>query len=392
MTRRNSGRRGHGEGAVYRRKSDGKWVGVVDAGFVDGKRQRRVLYGESEREVIGKVNGARRELDDGLSLNGRQQTVSDYVNRWLEQRDPRTPVAGVRKLRYTTWQGYEARMRRHALPHLGTLQLGKVRPDHIRAMLTAVSESVGQTTVAMVRDTLATILGRAVKDRVLPYNPVHAVDSVARTQPRAYVLTADQASALLRAAEGNALEALFVVTLHAGLRESEALGLQWSDLDLDRAQLTVSRALARVKGAGLQTFDPKTPASAATIPLTARAVMALRAHRDRVVESGRLPVGFVFSTSKGTPLSASNMLRRSFYPLCAKAGIPTRRQDDGTLGCRFHDLRHACGSLLIQQGVRPKDVQMILRHSKLSTTMDLYVHSYDADLRDAVGRLGAATI
>lgn len=35
---------------------------------------------------------------------------------------------------------------------------------------------------------------------------------------------------------------------------------------------------------------------------------------------------------------------------------------------------------------------MILRHSKLSTTMDLYVHAYDADLRDAVGRLGAATI
>jgi len=284
-------------------------------------------------------------------------------------------------------------MRRHALPTLGTVQLGKIRPDHVRAMLTRVSGSgMAQTTVAMVRDTLATILERAVRDRVLPYNPVHAVDSVPRAKPRAYVLTAEQASALLRAAEGNALEALFVVTLHAGLRESEALGLKWSDLDLDRAQLTVSRALARVKGAGLQTFDPKTPASAATIPLTARAVMALRAHRDRVVESGRLPAGFVFSTSKGTPLSASNMLRRSFYPVCERAGIPTRRQPDGSQGLTFHGLRHSCGSLLIQQGVRPKDVQMILRHSKLSTTMDLYVHSYDADLRDAVRRLGAATI
>ena len=71
------------------------------------------------------------------------------------------------------------------------------------------------------------------------------------------------------------------------------------------------------------------------------------------------------------------MLRSSFYPLCERAGIPTRLQPDGTRGLRFHDLRHACGSLLVQAGVRPKDVQTILRHSKLSTTMDLYVHAFD---------------
>ena len=84
------------------------------------------------------------------------------------------------------------------------------------------------------------------------------------------------------------------------------------------------------------------------------------------------------------------MLRSNFFPICARAGIPTRLQADGTHGLRFHDLRHSAGSLLIQSGVRPKDVQAILRHSKVSTTMNLYVHSYDEDLRAAVGKLGAA--
>ena|SRR5436190_5534512 len=83
-------------------------------------------------------------------------------------------------------------------------------------------------------------------------------------------------------------------------------------------------------------------------------------------------------------ISASNLLRRSFYPLCARAGIPTRP------GLRFHDLRHSCGSLLIAEGVKPKLVQAILRHSKLSTTMDLYVHAYDEDLRGAVASLDRA--
>lgn len=68
-----------------------------------------------------------------------------------------------------------------------------------------------------------------------------------------------------------------------------------------------------------------------------------------------------------------------------------RTQPDGTRGLRFHDLRHSSGSLLIQQGVRPKDVQAILRHSKVATTMDLYVHSYDEDLRTAVAKLGKVT-
>jgi integrase len=99
------------------------------------------------------------------------------------------------------------------------------------------------------------------------------------------------------------------------------------------------------------------------------------------VAHDRLPVGYVFSTGNGTPISASNMLRSNFFPICTRAGIPTRP------GLRFHDLRHSAGSLLIQAGVRPKDVQTILRHSKVSTTMDLYVHSYDEDLRAAVGKL-----
>lgn len=276
-------------------------------------------------------------------------------------------------------------MRRHVLPSLGATRLSKLTPDSIRGMLGRLAATgVSSTTVACTRDTLATILERATKDRVLPYNPAHAVDGVQRAKRQGFTLTAAQAAAFLRAAEGDPYSALFVVALHAGLRQSELLGLEWGDLDLDRATLTVRRSLARVKGQGLRLVEPKTEASAATIPLAPRAVAALRAHRDSLVASYRLPVGLVFTTELGTPVSASNLLRRHFYPACARAGIPTRP------GLRFHDLRHACGSLLIQAGVQPKDVQTILRHSKVSTTMDLYVHAFDEDLRGAVASLDRA--
>jgi len=89
-------------------------------------------------------------------------------------------------------------------------------------------------------------------------------------------------------------------------------------------------------------------------------------------------------------MSASNVLRRISYPVATAAGLPTRRQADGTQGVRLHDLRHGCGSLLVALGIKPKVVQAILRHSKLSTTMDLYVHAYDDDLRGAVAELSKA--
>jgi integrase len=295
------------------------------------------------------------------------------------------------KLRYTTWTGYESRMRRHVIPTLGALPIAKLTPEHIRTLLAKVAGAgLSGTTVAMVRDTLSTAMRRAVRDRLIGFNPVEAVDAVQRSRPRAYTLTAQQARTLLRSAGGDPLEAVYVLALRAGLRQSELLGLHWRDVDLEAGTLTVKSALVRVTGDGLRDFDPKSAASAATIPLAPSAIVALRAHRTRQLEmrlragSVRQESGYVFTTEIGTPISASNLLRRSFYPLCSRAGIPTRP------GLRFHDLRHSCGSLLIAEGVKPKLVQAILRHSKLSTTMDLYVHAYDEDLRGAVGALDHA--
>ncbi|HSW95190.1 MAG TPA: tyrosine-type recombinase/integrase [Patescibacteria group bacterium] len=376
-----------------RQRADGRWEARVRL----GNGQRRSVFAKTQREALTKLRALHAEQDAGLRLDGRGQTVADYIKNWLDERDPRTPAAGVRKLRHTTWAGHESRLRTHAIPAIGSIPIGQLTPEHIRAMLTKIStSSLSPTTVAMVRDNLATILQRAVRDRVLPYNPVSAVDTITRAKAATYVLTADQARALIHAAAGDEYEALIVLALHTGLRSGEMFGLQWVDVDLDKAQLTVRQSLIRVTGEGLRPSAPKTAASSATIPLTATAVAALRAHRVRQIEQ-RLKAGtnwqetgYVFTTELGTPVSASNYMRRHFYPIAALAGIPTRRQADGTQGLRLHDLRHGCGTLLISAGVKPKLVQTILRHSRLSTTMDLYVHAYDEDLRGAVASLESA--
>ena len=100
-------------------------------------------------------------------------------------------------------------------------------------------------------------------------------------------------------------------------------------------------------------------------------VAALRRHWARQtqekLDTGPLyeDLGLVFASEIGTPLEASNMVRRSFKPLLQRAGLPR---------IRFHDLRHTCATLLLISGVHPKFVQELLGHSSISVTLDIYSH------------------
>ena len=72
--------------------------------------------------------------------------------------------------------------------------------------------------------------------------------------------------------------------------------------------------------------------------------------------------------------------------ICARAGIPTARLPDGRRGFRFHDMRHSTASIMAARGERPEVIQRVMRHAKVSFTLDRYVKVYREDIRDAVQR------
>jgi integrase len=181
------------------------------------------------------------------------------------------------------------------------------------------------------------------------------------------VLSPTQVKALLSAARGHRLEALYVLALHTGLRRSELLGLKWTDVDLDTGTLSVQRSLERDG-----TFNPpKRDKSRRTVKLTGQAVEALKSHRAHQNEE-RLRLGslwedhdLVFPNRVGKPMNADNLYHREFKPLLKKAGFS---------GFTFHSLRHTCATLLCSKNVSPKIVQEILGRATISQTMDTYSH------------------
>ncbi len=197
----------------------------------------------------------------------------------------------------------------------------------------------------------------------------------------ARALDTGEALRFLEQVKGDRLEALYGVAIALGLRQSEAFGLRWHDVDLDRGLLTVRHQLRVVDGEPMF-VEPKSRRSRRTVTLPAPVLALLKRHRTQQkveqVESARWrDHQLVFCTPIGTPLDGSNV-RKHFATHLAAADLPA---------IRFHDLRHSAASLLAVRGVSQRVVMEILGHTQMATTSNVYTHITSDSMKEATDRM-----
>lgn len=360
-------RRGHNEGTISKRP-DGLWQARVSLGYrIDPKgepqRVRKSVYGKTRKEVVEKMDALRRGHEQGLPVDLKRQTVAQYLTQWLE--DSVKPTVRPR-----THVSYSQLVQKHIIPALGTLQLAKLAPQHVQKMMKDLAaKGLSPRTIQYVRAVLRRALGQGEKFGLIPRNVATLVDPPRSVHRDNVYLDDRQASAFLNAVEGDPFEALYAVSLWLGLRQGEALGLRWDDIDFDNLTLTVRYQVQRI-GGKLTLTEPKTKKSRRTVPLPKRVAVKLREHRLRQLEA-RLTAGekwdgswnLVFTTSIGTPLDARNVIR-PFKAILAKAGLPDMR---------WHDLRHSSATLQLAYGATTREIMETLGHSQ-ETMTNLYAH------------------
>ncbi|OLE26300.1 MAG: hypothetical protein AUG44_13450 [Actinobacteria bacterium 13_1_20CM_3_71_11] len=195
-----------------------------------------------------------------------------------------------------------------------------------------------------------------------------------------------EARAFLKAIKGVRLEVRWLIAVTLGLRQGEALGLRWEDVDLDAGTLRVRAQLQRDPSTGdLVRVETKTARSRRTLPIPPSVLAALRLHREqqdreRVDADSWADPGWVFATRLGTPVHPRNDYR-SFREIIRQAGL---RQ------VRLHDLRHTAASVLLAQGVPARVVMEILGHSQISVTLNTYAHVAPEIAREAAERVEGA--
>lgn len=349
-----------GDGITKRK--DGRYMARYTVPTEDGPK-RRVIYGKKYGDVETELMEARGDAARGLIYDAGNLTVEEYLTRWLSDSVRDT-------VRQRTYERYEGIVRVHLIPAFGSMKLKALTPAHVRGLYRQkLDAGLAPRSVLHIHRTLSKALKQAVDDGLIPRN---AAASVKPPQPRREEirpLDLEQVRALLEAAAGDRLEAIFVLAVSTGMRRGELLGLKWEDVDLDAGTLQVRRTLSEPKGGCI--FEPPKSGKGRSIRLTNRAVTALRAHRkaqleERIQSAGLWEKqGLVFSSSIGTPISGGN-LNRAFKAVLERAGLPQ--------STRFHDLRHTCATLLLKQGVHAKFVQELLGHSDISLTLNVYSH------------------
>jgi integrase len=356
-------KRANGEGSIYR-KSDRLWCGQ----FVLPTGKRRTVYGKTRREVVQKL--AELQCDPTTTAPGRS-TLGQFMTRWFETASP--------SLRPTTCATYRSLIKCHVLPYVGDEQLTRVSPLTLEQLYADLeAKGVSPRMRQQVHALLHCALGKAVRLKLIRDNPASVVDRPRARRREIRALTADEVGVLLRAAEGDRLEALYVVAVTTGLRQGEIFALKWKDINLRQRVLSVRRALLDA-GGHREIADPKTAKGKRRVELPDLAVKALKAHRGQLQVTPH-PESWVFTDVRGGTLRRSNFIRRNWAPLLAHAGLD---------GVRFHDLRHTCASLLLAGGIHPKVVQERLGHATIAITLDTYSHVVGSLQRDAADRIDA---
>lgn len=388
-------------GPVAEQLGDGRWhvfvvVGTKPGGGIDRRHIKRATKAAAEEradELLDQVRAG------AVVKPGRALTVAQWMATYLDTVAPRrcTPQ---------TVYDYRSKCRNWIVPHIGSLRLDRLQPEHLDAMYLAMDRAGKAASHALkVHRILSRALEVAYRRGMVSRNVAKLVDAPSGAAPDMANLTREQALAVLAAAQGRRNSARWSVALALGLRQGEALGLRWAHVDLVAGELHIPKQLrrriyehgcggtcGRKRGVncprrsegGLVFADPKGK-SKRTIPLPKPLVLELERHRETQSLERTWASGWwdeqdmVFAQPDGRPVDPRADWA-DWKDLLVAAGIPH---------VRLHDARHTAATLLRAQGVDLGVIQEILGHTDARTTKR-YAHKVDELTRDATDRIGRA--
>lgn len=372
-----AGKRANGEGTVYQRTSDGRWLGVVVTGYTpEGRPVRKTVSARTRAEASKKFRDLQRHLEDGLPAPDATVTVSTLLTRWHDDvlSHQVAPSAAT---------NYMSVAVHHIVPSIGRkrlLDLTTADVDQLIARELAAGCSVSMA--RRVRSVLAQAIDQAIRWGWVGRNVASLARAPKSDRKEGRTLSEAEARHFLETLQGHRLEVLFTLMLATGLRRGEALGLRWEDFDPKRGVLRVQRQLQR-EGDGLIVREPKTTRSRRVVNLPTPLLDLLARHSESQVAASTLvgpgwqDSGFIFTNSIGGPLDPRNLLR-DFKKVCLDAGLGD---------WHLHELRHSAASLMLAHGVKLQVVSEVLGHSSIRMTADVYGHILDPDREAAASAM-----
>jgi len=266
----------------------------------------------------------------------------------------------------SSYAAYVLLIENHLLPAFG----GKYQVEEadVQAfVLRKLNEGLSQKTVKDILIVLRMILKFGAKLKLLEYTQFDVQYPTKRETREVAVLSkANQKKIMIHIREHFTFKNLGIyICLSAGIRIGEICALTWSDIDTDTGIIRIRKTIQRiysVESEGRRTeliLDaPKTKNSTRDIPMTKDLLRMLKPI-CRVVNGN-----FFVLTNDAKP-TEPRTYRNYYNSLMVDLGIPA---------LKFHGLRHSFATRCIESNCDYKTVSVLLGHSNISTTLNLYVH------------------
>jgi integrase len=401
VPRDKKGRNANGRSSIFQSPTDGTWHGWVSVGAKDdGRPDRRHVRGRTKAEVTRKVNLLERERDEGKTRKaGQTWTVEQWLNHWLEA------IIAPPTITENAYDAYEVAVRVHLIPGLGGHRIDRLEPEHLERLyrkLVAAGAKPGRA--HQVHRTMRAALGEAERRGHITTNPAALARGPKVEDEEIEAYSVAEVQRILDAAGTSRNSARWAVALALGLRQGEALGLTWADVNLDAGTLVVRRNRLRPKwrhgcgntcgrkqagycpsriAARTDTAGTKSRAGRRGMGLPDPLIALLREHQARQDADRRAAcdlwqeTGYVFTTAVGLPINPSTDYH-AWKRLLAKAGVAERR---------LHAARHTAATVLLLLGVPERTVMSVMGWS--STAMAArYQHVVDEVRRGVADQVG----
>ena len=392
-------RRPNGASSIYQ-SADGKWHGRVTVGVKpDGRPDRRHVERKTEAAVISAVRALEKKRDSGtVPKAGQKWTVKTWLTHWVEN-------IAAPAVTPNTLAGYRVAVNVHLIPGLGAHRLQKLEPEHLELFYKTMQEKgSAPATAHQAHRTIRTALNHALRRGHLTRNVATLAVPPRVTEKDVEPYTVDEVQRLLTEAGQRRNSARWAIALALGLRQGEALGLRWSDIDLTTGMLRVRQGRQRPKYAhgcagepcgrkhagrcpnrvqtNPDTAETKSRAGKRVVGLPDELVSLLKLHKeeqDREKAAGPdwHEGDWVFASEIGRPL-----IPRTDWDEW-KSLLKRARIRDG----RLHDARHTAATVLLILGISERAVMAIMGWS--STAMAArYQHMVDPIRKDIAKRIG----
>jgi integrase len=334
---------------------------------------------ESRRRAKAKLELLPNLGSKSTGISNSKLFLEVFLDSWLTEEHKH-------QIAHSTLKRYQSLARFHINPSIGKIELRKLTASDINQMLSSMRGS-GQSprSQQQARALLSVALQDAERKEYILVNPVKKVRVPINRVKEIDPLGIEDVRRLLDTYDGSYMSARLHIALLCGLRQGEALGLRWQDINFQSGILDVRNQIQVIEGK-LQLTGLKTDRSRRSVALTSATLLALEKHQE-IVQKMRDACGsswrendFVFPYFDGSAHPATpdyNNWKRCLR-LC---GIKTRR---------LHDARHTAATLMYAQGVGIEVISRALGHSSSAITSKLYVHSAIKPQIEAANAVNAA--